>query len=329
MVDPKIKVEQATGSERGGLPPRSNGSILVVGASGLVGRALVEEFGAHARGTFFSRAKDDLQFLDITDRSAVRQLLQELAPAWILLPAAIPHVDWCEEHPTESFRVNVEGPMCVAEEAARAGARVAFFSSDYVFDGDAGPYDEQAPRRPINWYGRHKELAELRVLETDARNLVVRLCGVYGYEEPAKNFVMSLRRRLGAGERVTVPADQWGTPTYVRDIARATRVLLEVEASGVWHVAGPDYLPRHEFAFRACDALGLDRRLVQPVPTSALAQRARRPLRGGLSCRRLRDVGVQLRGVDAGLEALVRECDAAARAHSGPREDHRGSAGRA
>lgn len=281
--------------------------LLVVGASGFVGGFLMEAFGADAVGTYANRPRPGLLPLDLRDHSAVRRLIRELQPRWILLPAAQPHVDWCEDHEAESRAVNVAGVLALAEEARAVAARVLFFSTDYVFDGAAGPYHEEATPSPLNVYGRQKLAAEHGVLEAGRENIVVRVCGVYGCEEPPKNFVMTLLRRLRAGEAVRVPNDQWGTPTYVRDIARAVQRLVESGASGVWHVAGPDFLPRHEFAFRICRHFGLDSSLIAPTPTHALGQRAPRPLRAGLVAERIGQLGVHLRGVEEGLQAVREE----------------------
>ncbi len=280
---------------------------VVIGASGFVGSALMEVFSGEAVGTYFTKAKRDLRPLDMRDAAGVARLVEEVAPSWILVPAAQPHVDWCEDHEDESRDINVRGPAVVAKVAEKMGARVVFFSTDYVFDGEEGPYAESAKASPINVYGRHKLEAECRVLDSDAKNLVVRICGVYGYERPPKNFVMTLLERLRAGEEVKVPGDQWGTPTYVRDIATAVKLLVEREATGVWHVAAPDYLTRDAFARRVCVEFGLDAAQLRAVPTDLLGQRARRPLRGGLCSRRTEAFAIACRGVDEGLRALAKE----------------------
>ncbi|MCX8073860.1 MAG: NAD(P)-dependent oxidoreductase [Candidatus Binatia bacterium] len=281
--------------------------VLIVGASGFVGSALMDAFAGQAIGTYFQHPKPGLLPLDIRDGQEVAKMVAEVRPAWIFVPAAQPHVDWCEDHPEESRDVNVQGPATVARVAHAHGARVLFFSTDYVFDGAAGPYSERAEPSPINVYGEQKLAAEGLVLAANPENLIVRVCGVYGCEWPPKNFVMTLLKRLRSGEEIRVPSDQWGTPTYVRDIARAVRCLVDAAQAGVWHVAAPDFLPRHEFARRVCAVFGLDPTRIQPTPTAALGQRARRPLRGGLQARRLEEFGFSCRDVDAGLQALAVE----------------------
>src|SRR6185436_9613383 len=133
---------------------------LIVGASGFVGSALRLAFGEQAVGTYFSHPEPGLRALDIRDAGAVRQLVEEVRPDVIIHPAAQPNVDWCEDHVAESHAVNVTGTLHVVEAALAAGVRYLFFSTDYVFDGKAGPYREDAPTNPPNVYGRHKLEAE-------------------------------------------------------------------------------------------------------------------------------------------------------------------------
>jgi dTDP-4-dehydrorhamnose reductase len=286
---------------------------LILGASGLVGGALRTAF-PDAVGTYFRAPAPDLVPLDITDAAAVRALVQRTAPALILLPAAQPNVDRCELEPAESERVNVEGTRHVAMAAAEAGARLVYFSTDYVFDGQAGPYEIDAPTGPINVYGRHKLAAETLVRATVADHLVVRACGVYGYQAAGKNFVMALARLAAAGDPMRVPSDQWGTPTLAENLAAAVRELALAGHRGVVHPVGPDYLTRIDFARLAAEVLGYDDAFLQPVTTPELRQPAARPLRGGVDNRATQAMlrTTRLVGAREGLAIVRRRMEAAA-----------------
>jgi len=286
---------------------------LIIGASGLVGGALRAVF-PQAIGTYFRSPSIDLVALDITDDDAVRALVTQVAPELILLPAAQPNVDRCETEPTESERVNVEGTRHVAEAAARAHARLVFFSTDYVFDGKAGPYAPDAPTSPISVYGRHKLAAEMIVRETVADHLIVRACGVYGYQATGKNFVMALARLAAAGERMRVPSDQWGTPTLAENLAEAVHELALSDYRGSAHPVGPDYLTRIDFARFAAEVLGYAPGFLQPVATPELKQPAARPLRGGLDNRSTQALlrKTRLIGAREGLAIMRRRLETAA-----------------
>ncbi len=285
---------------------------LIIGASGLVGGALRAVF-PDAVGTYFRAPADGLVPLDIADAAAVHALMDRLAPELVLLPAAQPNVDRCETEPAESTRINVEGTRHVAEAAARVGARLVFFSTDYVFDGRAGPYPPDAAPAPIQVYGHHKLAAETLVREIVADHLIVRACGVYGYQPTGKNFVMALVRLASAGERMRVPSDQWGTPTLADNMAAAVRELALAGQRGIVHPVGPDYLTRIEFARLAAEVFGYDDGFLDPVTTPELKQPAARPLRGGLDNRttqtRLRDT--RLVGAREGLTFMRRQLEAA------------------
>ncbi len=280
---------------------------LIVGASGFVGTALLEEFGADSVGTYFSHAVAGLVPLDLRDARAVDRLLDELRPGVVVQPAAQPHVDWCEEHPDESYAINVQGTRNLARAAERIGARYLFFSTDYVFDGESGPYPEDAPTRPLNVYGEHKLEAEKFIRETTTRFLIIRVCNVYGYEAQGKNFVMALLARGRKGDRMNLPSDQWGVPTYGPNLAAAVGELAESSVTGILNVVGPDYLDRVTFARMACQIFDLDPHFLCPMTTAELGQRAVRPLRGGLdSTRAQRLLRTPLLGASEGLR-LMRE----------------------
>lgn len=287
---------------------------LIIGASGLVGGALRSVF-PDAVGTYFHNAAPDLVPLDIADPAAVTATIARVAPELILLPAAQPNVDRCETEPEESERINVTGTRNVAEAAARVGACLVYFSTDYVFDGLAGPYEPDAPTHPINVYGRHKLAAENLVRDIVADHLVVRACGVYGYQRSGKNFVMALTRLAAAGEQMRVPSDQWGTPTLADNLAAAVRELALGGRRGIVHPVGPDYLPRIEFARLAAEVFGYDDRFLVPITTPELRQPAARPLRGGVDNRSTQAMlhDTRLVGAREGLELMRQQMQAAAR----------------
>ncbi|MBI4247656.1 MAG: SDR family oxidoreductase [Candidatus Rokubacteria bacterium] len=283
---------------------------LVLGASGQVGAALCARLGERghaADGTHGRVPQAGTRFLDIADAAATERLIDEVTPDWVFCPAALTRVDYCEDHPEEAFLLNRDAPAVAARAAARRGAGFVFYSSEYVFDGTAGPYGEDDPVNPLSVYGRSKLEGERRALAENPRALVVRTTVAYGPEPQGKNFVYQLLRRARAGERMTVPADQRSSPTYNADLAAASVELAERGLSGVFHVAGPEILDRHAFARLACEVFGLDPGFLVAVRTAELGQRAPRPLRAGLRIDRARAVlGTPLRGPREGLEAMRR-----------------------
>jgi dTDP-4-dehydrorhamnose reductase len=281
---------------------------LVIGASGQVGAALSQRLDARGHsvvGTHARVAQHGTVALDLTDTAATARLIAEVAPDWVFCPAAFSHVDGCEERPEEAFRINRDAPGAAARAAAKHAAGFVFFSSDYVFDGTAGPYAEDDPAHPLSVYGQSKLEGERLARRENPRAIVIRTTVVYGPEPQGKNFVYQLLRRARAGEPMRIPVDQRSSPTYNVDLAAATVELAERDVPGIFHVAGPDVLSRFDFAWLACETWEIAPAMLEPVVTSALAQRAARPLRAGLRIDRVRELSATpLRGARDGLRAM-------------------------
>lgn len=195
---------------------------------------------------------------------------------------AMTDVEACESNPDLAFAINRDGPKILAQSTARLGIPFVYVSSDYVFNGENGPYDENAKPYPICAYGRSKFEGEQAVLEANPQTLVVRTTVVYGPDPGRKNFLHTMLRNLQQGSVLRTPDDQLSTPTYNRDLATALVALADVSATGTFHVAGPEVMSRTEFARRAAKSLRLNPTGILPVLTSELGQRALRPQRAGL-----------------------------------------------
>jgi dTDP-4-dehydrorhamnose reductase len=262
---------------------------LVIGASGQVGAAIaarLAERGHDVVGTHHHVPQPDTRPLDVSDSAATERLIAETEPAWVLCPAGLTHVDYCEDHREEAMAVNRDAPAAAARGAAKRGAGFVYFSTEYVFEGTGGPYAEDDPVHPLSIYGLSKLEGERRALEENPRTVVIRTTVVYGPERQGKNFVYQVLRRAHAREPIRVPSDQISSPTYNLDVAAATVELIERDFRGVLHVAGPVVLDRYAFAQEVCAVFGLDTALVEAIETAALGQRARRPLRAGLTIER-------------------------------------------
>jgi dTDP-4-dehydrorhamnose reductase len=280
--------------------------VLLIGAGGLVGRHLGQAFsGMHVTATYRRDPPDGGIALDITDHDAVRRTIRDAKPDVIVLAAADAYVERCEREPAATRLVNVEAPRAIAAEAKTLGARLVVFSSEYVFDGTAGGYAEDAERRAINEYGRQKVALEDLALAT-GRGLVCRTSGVFGDDPWRKNFVLQLVDRLRAGQPFDVASDQLITPTYAPALATAVATLIRLGERGIVHVAGPRILGRLEFAKLVTESYGLPAELLRARPTAELHLAAPRPLRCGLDVNRLRGLlGSDLTSPDIALRQLA------------------------
>ncbi len=259
---------------------------LVVGGSGQIGGWLLRtlaERGHEAEGTYHSVAYPGLTHLDAADTRAASAWVRERAPDVVFYPAGLTWVDGCERNPAAAEAANRDQPLTLARAAAGVGARFVYFSTDYVFDGKAGPYTEDDPVAPLNAYGRSKLETERELAaELGDRQLTARTSWVFGPERQGKNFAYQLVKSLKAGRPMACPSDQRSSPTYGPDVAKAAVLLMERGASGLIHMAGPEVMDRVCFARRLAEGFGLDMGLITSATTEALGQGAPRPLQGGL-----------------------------------------------
>lgn len=280
---------------------------LVFGSSGLLGQALLralpagwEAAGAgQAPGPALPGRLIGYQRTDIGDRAQVEEAIRRFAPDIVFNAAALTDVDRCEREPELCDRLNRDA----AGYMAAAGPSLVHLSTDYVFDGDAGPYGEEDPVRPLNRYGLAKLRSEERVLSASPRNLVVRTATLWGRGKGMKtSFVDFVRGSLEAGKPVRIVTDQWGNPTLAEDLALALWKLAEGGRTGLYHVVGPEWNSRFQWAQAIAAFHGLDASLINPCATADLNQAARRPLKGGLRIDKLvRDTGFRPRDVAAQL----------------------------
>ena len=221
----------------------------------------------------------------VKDTKACAELISSVRPNVIYLCAAYTWVDGCEMDEEKAKNINSFGPGRIAEEAQKVGAKVIYFSSDYIFDGTNGPYQESCLPNPINIYGRSKYEGEKLVLSACPEALILRTTIVYGPEEQGKNFIYQLVDSLQKGKEFLCAKDQIGTPTYNRDLVRMAIGLVEANAKGVYNCAGKEVLDRYSFACKCATLLGCDQNLIKGVTTSEAVKqgKAKRGLKLGLN----------------------------------------------
>lgn len=222
--------------------------------------------------------------LDITDEKAVERIFDDFEPDVVINAAAMTQVDDCETRREQCWQVNADAVETLATLCREHGTRLVQISTDFVFDGQAGPYREDARPNPVSYYGRSKLAGEnnARGAGTD-RWAIVRTVLVYGApdQDTRSNFVTWVRDKLEAGERIRVVTDQWRTPTWVVDLADATERVVRFRKSGVFHISGRDFLTVNAFAHRIAEVAGLDAGLIGQADKTTFSQPAQRPEKTG------------------------------------------------
>ena len=283
-----------------------NMRVLVIGASGFIGSYLVKRFSVShdVMGTCLSKPWKGLVHMDMCDEASIAAVFSRFKPETVIIAAAVPNVDFCEQNNDVSYRVNVAGVRNVADACRKSGSKIVFFSTDYIFDGKSGPYDENAAPTPINYYGLNKLEGEGIVREVE-KHLIVRTTIVYGWEQVSKNFADKFIKSLRAGQPFKVPTDQFGNPTYVENLTKAVQEMVEKDRQGIYNVSGSEYCNRYDFALRIAEIFNLDKKLVIGVTTAELNQPAKRPLRAGFKVEKFRrELSTKLLNIDEGLRLM-------------------------
>lgn len=269
--------------------------VLVTGANGLLGqhliRQLVDEgkFVIHAAGKGPSRLsygeKNGVTYhqLDITNFKKSQQLVEKISPHILIHAAAITQPNDCATDKTTCWKTNVGATRTLLKAAQKAKSYFIYISSDFVFDGKEGPYDETATPNPINDYGESKLLAEEMVAMSGLHWAIVRTVLVYGGKVPGgrPNFIQWVKEKLSAGESIQVVDDQLRTPTYVEDLAKGILLVLMKHAKGVYHISGKEMCTPYQLAVTVADILQLNTAQITPVTAATFREPAKRPLKTG------------------------------------------------
>jgi dTDP-4-dehydrorhamnose reductase len=266
--------------------------VMVSGAAGLLGAAVVRELAPHADLHALDR-----QALDLTDPVAVDATVTRVSPDVVINCAAYNDVDGAEDHPIEALQANAFAVLWLARSSRAIGARLVHYSSDFVFDGGAQqPYTEDDPPGPRSIYGSSKLLGDWLALE-QPKAYVLRVESLFGQPGPAGRRQGSLGgivEKIRVGDEVPVFIDRTVSPSYTADVARATRELLTLDApAGLYHCVNSGCASWAEIAEEAARLLHRPLNM-RKVTLATAGLRAQRPLYCALSNGKLARAGVRM-----------------------------------
>ena len=271
--------------------------ILITGAAGLLGQNLqrvLEPAGYELYGLWHRTPpptpwnRERLFQCDLTNSEQLQQVLTSLRPEVILNTAAYTGVDQAEREPEKARAVNAEAVKVMLETCRPWGTHLFYFSTDYLFDGTAGPYDEEDPPNPRGKYAQSKALGEEYCRRSPLPTTIVRVNVLYGKGKALKSSFLSwLVGELRAGRPVTIVNDQYNNPTHAGRLSELVKLMLEKGVTGVWHFGAAEVVSRYTFALKIADCFGLPIHLIKPITTPELNQAAPRPLRSGLLCEKV------------------------------------------
>jgi dTDP-4-dehydrorhamnose reductase len=294
--------------------------LLVTGANGLLGQALVRRLSGSSDHEVLATARDDApRFdvpceytpMDVTTPSTVESVIEDYNPDAVVNCAAVSDVTECEEDRNRAWAVNARAVRTLAKHCRAVDARLVQLSSDFVFNGERGPYEEDARPDPVNYYGRTKLAGENALREFDFLDwALVRTVLVYGTANDLSrsNVVLWMIDQLSQGEVIHVVDDQWRTPTYVRDLADGIVRLVDREKTGIYHLSGREMVTIHELARTVADVFDFDRSLIDPVPSDYFDDAVERPSKTGFIILKAEtELGYDPRPLEAGLRSVGRE----------------------
>jgi len=280
--------------------------ILVIGAGGFTGSYLFRLLSEKYEVIGTSTHNKSFEKLELSQFNETYKKLKKISPDVIYLPAGITNMDYIENNPMNTRKINVLGAANIVNYCKESNCRMVFFSSDAIFDGKSGPYSENSNPNPISEYGRQKLEAENFVKKLK-NSLIIRTSSLYGWDNRNLNFISRLIGSLKSNMEFKAPTNQFYTPTYVVDLAYAALKLLEKDLAGTYNIAGPDFMSRHQIALNFCKVFGFKKELVAPVKSPQLGQTAKRPQYAGLINKKAeKELGIKFRSLKKGLKDMLK-----------------------
>ncbi len=266
--------------------------IMITGAAGLLGRALIGEFVPKydVIAVIHNTPKVDLPHgltyatADLSNKSEVRQLLADHDPEIILNAAGWVDVDGCESDRKRALKSNYIIVENLVNEAKSKNLYIIQISTDYIFNGVDHPATIEDSPAPLNYYGKTKLMAEECLIDRYARYLIARTCALVGSPNKGQtNLLNYFYDGLKAGKIIEVPKDIYANPIWVKNLSELLVEAVDKRLKGIVHLAGKDYLSRYDFANVFADVYGFDRSLIKPIPAIYHKRPARRPQHAGLN----------------------------------------------
>jgi dTDP-4-dehydrorhamnose reductase len=264
--------------------------ILVIGANGMLGQRVIRFYSKQENVELLGSSIEpepvykntEYVCCDLSKRESVKKVVYDFYPDFIINTAAYTNVDKCEVERETAWKTNVKGVEYIAEVCRVVDAHFIHISTDYIFDGTKGPYDETAIPNPLGYYGRTKLASENALKISGSIYTILRTNVLYGIAESRPDFVRWLVNTIRKSEKVRIVIDQINNPTFIDDLVQAISKAVEFNKQGIYNIGGKEFLSRYDFSLKIADYFNLDKNLILPIKTSELNQPAQRPLKSGL-----------------------------------------------
>jgi len=264
--------------------------ILVVGANGMLGQRVINFYSKKENIELLGcsiepkSVYNDAEYIccDLTKRESIKKVVFDFYPDFIVNTAAYTNVDKSETEREQAWKLNVKGVEYLAETCRVLDAHLVHISSDYIFDGKNGPYNEKAIPNPLGYYGRTKLASENALKISGSMNSIIRTNVLYGIADSRPDFVRWVINSVRAEQKIRIVTDQFNNPTFLDDLVTAINKIIEFKKQGIYNIGGKEFLSRYEFTLLIADFFKLNKDLITPIKTIELNQPAPRPLKSGL-----------------------------------------------
>lgn len=292
-------------------------TILVTGSNGLTGQKITERVLSTKDFKLIATSKGENRFpvkegyvyaeMDILNPANVAEVVGKYRPDAIIHTAAMTNVDTCESQKELAHELNVVAVETLIQVCRQFNIQLVHLSTDFIFDGANGPYDELAPACPVSYYGQTKLEAENAIIAAGGKWAILRTIIVYGIvsDMSRSNIVLWAKGALEKGEPINVVNDQWRMPTLAEDLADCCLLAVSKNAQGIYNASGKDMMSISELVGKVADYWNLDKSLIKEISAATLNQTAKRPVRTGFILdKTIRDLGYQPRSFQEGLAIL-------------------------
>jgi len=292
-------------------------TILVTGSNGLLGQKITSRLLSDKQFHLVATAKGMNRFplkegytyaeMDILDPARVLSVIEQYKPDAIIHTAAMTNADTCETEKEQAYQLNVEAVKTMLSLCEKYHIQFVHLSTDFIFDGANGPYDEMAAPNPLSYYGNTKLEAEEVIKSSTCRWVILRTVLVYGIldDMSRSNIVLWAKNALETKTPISVVDDQWRTPTLAEDLADCCLLAVEKDVRGVYNACGKDMMRIVELVYRIADFWDLDKSFITEISSASLNQPAKRPVRTGLILdKAIAELGYDPHSFEEGLAVL-------------------------
>lgn len=297
--------------------------VLITGSNGLLGQKLIDLMAPMQDVTLIATSNGNNRYpvgknefdyfpMDITSLEEIKSVFSKTNPDFVINTAAMTNVDQCESEKENCWKLNVEAVSHLLEACRESNSFFLHLSTDFIFDGENGPYSEEDVAKPVSYYGESKLAAEKLITDSKIDWAIARTVLVYGiaHDMSRSNIILWVKNSLENKKEIKVVNDQWRTPTLAEDLAIGCYLILKKRATGIYNISGKDFLNPYEMAVKTANFFNLDMSTMTEVDGSSFSQTAKRPPKTGFILdKAIKDLGYNPRSFDEGIAFLAKQLE--------------------